>query len=107
VLLKPVHGREILECVGGLLGLEWRRAVGISDGPEPDGPENAKNRQQPPSAVECAELAGLAQQGAVYEIEEWIARMRQSRPECRAFCREVEACLAALDFDGIKARLPA
>ena len=104
VLLKPVNGTEILECVGRVLGLAWRRA---EENPAAPVPGNSETRQESPSPAECAELAGLVGQGAIYEVEEWIARLHQARPECRAFCREVEARLAVLDFEGIVARMPA
>ncbi len=106
VLLKPVNGTEILECVGRVLGLAWQRAKGIPAAPGPDMPENSEPRQESPSAAECVELADFVRQGAIYEIEEWIARFHQARPECRAFCNEVAARLAVLDFEGIVAILP-
>jgi signal transduction histidine kinase len=99
-LLKPLGGAEVLECVGGLLGLVWLRAEPKADG-EPAG--HAAAVREPPSAEACGELAEWARLGAVYEIEEWIAGVRRNHPESGEFCREVENRLAALDFGGIAA----
>ena len=53
------------------------------------------------SATECAELTELARQGAVYEIEEWLAQIRENRTDCLEFCSKAEQCLAVFDFDAI------
>lgn len=100
VLLKPVGGAEVLECIGDLLGLAWQRA---EQAPAGSGEAGRAATRGVPSTASCAELAEWARQGAVYEIEEWIAHTRQIRPECREFCREVEHCLATLDFERIAA----
>jgi hypothetical protein len=101
VLLKPASGAEVLECVGTLLKLAWLRAKAASVPPRLDEADLLGPAGNFPPAADCAELAGLARQGAVYEIEEWIAHTRQLRPESEAFFRAVEVCLAGLDFEGI------
>jgi CheY-like chemotaxis protein len=98
VLLKPVGGAEVLECIGRLLGLAWQRADSAA---APAGSNRAGDMARPeplPGAAELSELGELIRQSAVYEIEEWVAHARNTMPECGAFCREVEHCLAALDF---------
>lgn len=96
VLLKPVNGADVLQCIGGLLGLVWLRAGKTAGLPRP-----GRGCAAMPSAAECATLATLAQQGAVYELEEWLARVRLLQPECAAFCDEVGERLSALDLAGI------
>jgi len=93
----------VLECIGGLLGLAWQRAEEVTVLADLDETGRVALPQHLPSAAQCAELAGLARQGCVYEIEECLAHLRQIRPECGEFCRAVEECLAALDFEGIAA----
>jgi len=112
VLLKPAGAAELLSCIGGLLELTWLREVtdGGRDGGGSKGvlaPADAAWETGPLSAelsaAERTELAELARQGAVYEIEEWIARLRLARPQCRPLLARVEERLAALDFAGITA----
>lgn len=88
VLLKPVGGAELMEAVGGLLGLEWRSS-------EADAAAPLRVGMADPA------LAELARQGAVYEIEDWIAATRRTEPDRKALCDEVERRLAGLDFAGI------
>ena len=102
-LLKPISGAEALDCIGGLLGLEWQRA---KVAPALASAEEAGLTVAPPgfpSAAEREELAKLASQGAIYEIEEWLARLRENRTDCMEFCRDVEHHLALFDFAGIVA----
>jgi signal transduction histidine kinase/DNA-binding NarL/FixJ family response regulator len=101
VLLKPVEGGELLDAIGRLLGLGWRRAPGVAESaPVPPSPW-AEPERRSITVAERAELAGFARQGAVYEIEDWIERRRDSAPEDAAFLERLEARLAVLDFEGI------
>ncbi|RDU97650.1 histidine kinase [Trinickia dinghuensis] len=49
------------------------------------------------------ELAGLAKEGRMTDIERWIARMSEVEPVYAAFMAELRGCLEALDFTGIEA----
>jgi len=103
VLLKPASGAEVLECIGGLLGLVWQWA---NESTTLDNSDEMGRGATPLgflSAAECAELTELARRGAIYEIEEWLAHTRENQSDCVEFCRKVEHCLAAFDFEGIAA----
>lgn len=100
VLLKPVNGADVLQCIGGLLGLVWLKAGSTGGLPRP-----GTGCMAMPSAADCATLATLAQQGAVYELEEWLARVRLIQPGCTAFCDEVDERLSVLDFAAIAGRV--
>ncbi|TAN47899.1 MAG: response regulator [Methylococcaceae bacterium] len=96
-LLKPVAGDELLETIGRMLDLAWIEAdAGTTDAAGTAPPLTAM-----PAADSLAELRSLAKAGAVYEIEEWIDRIRRTAPECSGWLMQVEDRLAVLDFEGI------
>lgn len=49
------------------------------------------------------ELAVLAKDGRLTDIERWIENMINAHPACTAFLTEMRHCLEALDFAGIEA----
>ncbi|SDH87148.1 sensor histidine kinase [Paraburkholderia phenazinium] len=49
------------------------------------------------------ELAVLAKDGRLTDIERWIDKMLSIHPSCAAFLTEARHCLEALDFAGIEA----
>lgn len=99
VLLKPVNGTEILASIGSVLGLTWQRALAAT--------RESENLPHPVSGDagfapdELAELAEWVRQGAWYEIEAWIARLRLKRPEKEAFYLMLEQRLVEMDFPGM------
>ncbi|GAB6042886.1 hybrid sensor histidine kinase/response regulator [Endothiovibrio diazotrophicus] len=107
LLLKPVDVPRLLERVGELLGLEWQRAsVNAGDLEPPEGEADPPTQTEGPANKAWAELAEYAHDGAVYEIEAWIERMRGTCRDDRTTGRRlagIERRLEALDFSGIAA----
>jgi len=52
---------------------------------------------------QLAELAALAGEGAIYELEDWIARAQRLGHPDAALLSAVEQRLAVLDFEGLQA----
>jgi signal transduction histidine kinase/CheY-like chemotaxis protein len=99
ILLKPLAGDELLEAMGRVLDLDW---IGAESGMV-DRDDTAPVSASGPAADSRAELRDLAEAGAVYEIEEWVARARLAAPRCEGWLKQVETRLAVLDFEGIAA----
>lgn len=56
-----------------------------------------------PPESDREELAVLAKDGRLTDIERWIENMIRIHPSCAAFLTEMRRCLEALDFAGIEA----
>jgi len=56
-----------------------------------------------PPESDRRELAVLAKDGRLTDIERWIENMIRIHPSCAAFLTEMRHCLEALDFAGIEA----
>jgi two-component system, sensor histidine kinase LadS len=56
-----------------------------------------------PPESERRELAVLAKDGRLTDIERWIENMMRIHPSCAAFLTEMRHCLEALDFAGLEA----
>ena len=56
-----------------------------------------------PPESDRRELAVLAKDGRLTDIERWIENMIRIHPSCAAFLTEMRRCLEALDFAGIEA----
>ncbi|KAE8756478.1 MULTISPECIES: sensor histidine kinase [Paraburkholderia] len=56
-----------------------------------------------PPESDRQELAVLAKDGRLTDIERWIENMIRIHPSCAAFLTEMRRCLEALDFAGIEA----
>ncbi|RKE26155.1 signal transduction histidine kinase [Paraburkholderia sp. BL23I1N1] len=56
-----------------------------------------------PPESDRRELAVLAKDGRLTDIERWIEKMITAHPTCTAFLTDMRHCLEALDFAGIEA----
>jgi len=56
-----------------------------------------------PPESDRRQLAVLAKDGRLTDIEQWIENMLALHPSCAAFLTEVRHCVEALDFAGIEA----
>jgi signal transduction histidine kinase/DNA-binding NarL/FixJ family response regulator len=113
-LLKPVDASELLPVMARLLALEW-----ITAPPRPraaaDGPQgSATARDDTPATADAAPtavlsdaerdaIADLARAGAVYELEDWIVRLRERGTGWQHLTRQLDERLSALDFEAIAA----
>lgn len=56
-----------------------------------------------PPRSDLRDLAALAKNGRLTDIERWIENMIDAHPTCAAFLTELRHCLEALDFAGLEA----
>lgn len=72
-----------------------------------DNPGRGRHRRRrglfAPPEHDRRELAGLARDGRMTDIERWIDGMSHLEPDYTAFLAELRRCLDALDFAGIEA----
>lgn len=71
-----------------------------TDTPEPTRPDPVQSGRLP--ASDCMELAMLARDGNLTEIESWLARMSSSYPHCMALLQKISMALQTLDLQRIE-----
>lgn len=86
ILDKPLNEAKLFGLLGRLLALDWQPAV-----------TSAATVSVPPSARR-AELARLAAEGRVTEIEEWACALATESPAWTDYAGRVERAVLQLDF---------
>lgn len=90
ILMKPAEPALLAEAIASALRLEWE----VRD------PQAAADLLPPPEA-DLLELREAASEGRVSDIEDWVVRLLQVRPECRAFALAVQEAVRRLDLPAI------